>query len=242
MAGVTETDAAENKPTGMEVGAKSAKAHKETPPGAPWNVVEEAFLRRRSVRRYKKKQVPEHYIKRILEVARYAPSQGNCQPWRFIVVRDRKMIDEMEAFGLQMMQMMASAPKNEDAPPTHPVPRKLITEGPADRGLGLFHGAPTIIFPIMDTRGVGHPEVDLGIVGTNIVMAAYSLGLGTCWVGFAEFLAFGDWPKRLGIEEPYKLIEGITVGFPVGDPHRHQVYRETHRTSWFEDGEQRDFY
>ncbi len=220
-------------------GKKAPEAH---PEGAAWNTIEEAFLKRRSVRKYKKKQVPEHYIRRILEVARYAPSQGNCQPWKFVVVRDKAMIDEMESFVLELMKMMSSAPPTEGAPETHPVPRRLISEAPPDKGIGVFHGAPTVIFPAMDTRGIGHPEVDLGIVGTNIVMAAYSLGLGTCWVGFAELLNAGDWSKRLDIEEPYRLIEAIAIGYPMGDPQRNFVHRETHKTTWFEDGKKRVLY
>lgn len=225
------------------------KPPKDVPEGTPWNAVEDAFLRRRSIRKYKKKQVPEHYIKRILEVARYAPSQGNCQPWKFIVVQDPKMIAEMEEFGSNMMQAMGGggdAKPGADPPPgMHPVPYRLITQSPPDpdRGIGLFHGAPTIIFPAMDSRGIGHPEIDLGIVGTNIVMAAYSLGLGSCWVGFAEFLNAGGWAEKLGIEEPFKLIEGITIGFPVGDPHHNQVNREVHATTWFDtEGNKRTVY
>ncbi|MBW2365500.1 MAG: nitroreductase family protein [Deltaproteobacteria bacterium] len=63
--------------------------------GAPFNPVEDVIFRRRSVRYYKKKQVPEYLIQRILEAGRFAPSAGNAQPWKFIVVQDREMIDEM---------------------------------------------------------------------------------------------------------------------------------------------------
>ncbi len=94
----------------------------------------------------------------------------------------------------------------------------------------------------MDTRGIGHPEIDLGIVGTNIVMAACSLGLSTCWVGFAELLNMGDWAKRLEIEPPYQLIEGITIGYGSGNPERNMVQRETQKTTWFENGERRIVY
>lgn len=212
------------------------------PAGSPWNEIEEAFLKRRSVRKYKRKQVPEHYIKRILEVGRFAASQGNCQPWKFVVVRDRDMIQEMEEFVMAQMKGLASLPPGTDVPGMHPVPRKLLTESPPDKGIKVFHGAPTLIFPMMDTRGIGHPEIDLGIVGTNIIMAAYSLGLGTCWVGFAESLNGGDWPKRLGVEEPYRLIEAITIGYEVGNAQSNFVHRETHKTTWFEGGEERIIY
>jgi hypothetical protein len=53
--------------------------------GAPWNAVETAFLKRRSIRKFKKKRVPAHLIRRMLEVGRFAPSQGNCEPWKFVV-------------------------------------------------------------------------------------------------------------------------------------------------------------
>ncbi len=227
------------------------KANQLIPEGSPWNEVEEAFLKRRSVRKYKRKQVPEHYVKRILEVGRYSASQGNCQPWRFVVVRDRDMISEMELFVQNTLAMMSSAPPEEVAseepseqqgPPPHPIPIKLLQEAPPGMGIKVFHGAPTVIFPLMDSRGIGHPEIDLGIVGTNMIMSAYSLGLGTCWVGFAEILNFSDWPQRLGIEEPYKLVEAITIGFEAGDAQHNFVQRETHRTAWFENGEQRDMY
>ncbi len=241
MAGVVETGNAVNASV-----RETVKKPQEIPPGAPWNPIEDAFLRRRSVRKYSKKQVPEHYIRRILEVARYAPSHGNCQPWRFVVVQDPKMMTEINEYAANFMAMVAAAPKDASAamPEMHPVPRKLITEGPPGENLGLFHGAPTVIFPLMDSRGIGHPEIDLGIVGTNIVMAAYSLGLGTCWVGFVEMLLnTGGWPERLGVEEPYKLIDGIAVGFPVGDPHKRHAQRETHRTTWFDtDGQERTIY
>ena len=51
---------------------------------------EKVILSRRSVRLYKKEQVPEFMVKRILEAGRFAPSAGNCQPWKFIVLRDQK--------------------------------------------------------------------------------------------------------------------------------------------------------
>jgi nitroreductase len=70
---------------------------KITPPesGAEFNEVEDVIYRRRSVRFYKKKQVPEYLVRRILEAGRFAPSAGNGQTWKFIVVRDQKMIEEM---------------------------------------------------------------------------------------------------------------------------------------------------
>jgi len=230
----------------------------EVEEGAPWNTIEEAFLRRRSIRKFKKKQVPAHVIRRILEVGRFAPSQGNCQPWKFVVVRDREMIAEMEEFCTEMcrkitgaldytvhekgtfarwrtrtfLKLFAKWRPND----MHPVPFgavKLIAE---DR-FKVFHSPPTLIIPLMDSRGIGHPEIDLGVVGTNIVMAAQSHGLGTCWVGLASFLNDSkEWRERLGAEDPYVIMEAISVGYPLGRPMQNLASRELHETLWIEDG------
>lgn len=232
----------QGKSGGLDPKSIQKKTPEMIPEGSPWNQTEELFLKRRSVRKYKRKQVPEHYIKRILEVARYAPSQGNSQPWRFVVVRDRDMIQEMEEFVLKQFSKLQSVPKGVEVPGWHPIPLGLLRDSPPETGIKVFHGAPTLIFPLMDKRGIGHAKIDLGIVGTNIVMAAVSLGLGTCWVGFAEALKGSEWPKRLGIEEPYELLEAICVGYALGHVQTNFVHRETHRTLWFENGKKRSMY
>jgi len=234
---------------------------KEVPPGADWNEVEDAFLRRRSVRKFKDKQVPEHLIRRILEVARFSASQGNCQPWKFVVVRDRAMLDEMEQYVVGMCAMfreqidymslekgtpereqrwnMAQMLQKEDPNKLHPIPFGAITLIGSGR-FAVFHNAPTMILLLKDVRGVGCPDIDIGICGTSITLTAHSLGLGTCWVGFAQVLSQDPgWCERLGIKYPYELSQAIVVGYPVGDPTRNYVDRETHEIVWFDDGEKR---
>jgi len=243
-------------------GPMSAREERrEVPPGAAWNAVEDAFLKRRSVRKFKDKQVPEHLIRRILEVARFSASQGNCQPWKFVVVRDRAMLDEMEQYVAGMCTMLREqidymslekgAPEWEqrwntaqmlqkaDPNKLHPIPFGAIALIGAGR-LAVFHNAPTVILLLKDVRGVGLPDVDIGICGTSITVTAHSLGLGTCWVGFAQSLNQDPgWCERLGVKHPYEISQAIVVGYPVGNPTRNYVDRETHEIVWFEDGKKR---
>lgn len=222
-----------------------------------WNPVEEAILRRRSIRKYKRTQVPAHLIRRMLEAGRYAPSQGNCQPWKFVVVRDAEMIRGMEDFCVEECKKLSRAFDYATYPAgtlkhfvtrakakllgrlqprmLHPVPVAVMTLIAQER-FAVFHRAPTVILLLMDKRGIGSPEIDIGICGTNIVLAAQSYGLGTCWVGFSKLLAKSrKWCERLGIEEPYEISEAITVGYPIGDP-THLIARDTHEIAWFENG------
>ncbi|MFI4933161.1 MAG: nitroreductase family protein [Caulobacterales bacterium] len=229
-------------------------------PGADWNDVEHAILTRRSIRKFKGRQVPAFMIRRILEMGRYAPSQGNCQPWSFVVVRDKALIAEMEASCVAACQGMTKAidytnypqgsPEREAilkntqamnrASPNsfHPVPMTAI-KSIANGRFAVFHHAPTVILILMDKRGVGSPEVDIGVVGTNMVLAAQSIGLGTCWIGFSKLLSQNAaLTERLGVAPPFEIAEAISVGYPVGNPTQQSVARQTHQILWLEGGEQ----
>ncbi len=243
---------------------KSAEALKEAeqedlgyPQGEDWNEVERVILERRSVRKYKDKQVPENVILRLLEAGRFAPSAGNFQPWKFVVVRDKQMITEMQDFAQKMAKIFdfllnwRTSPIGKNLAMLDsqlmirlqpnilgPVPFgavELIAKGK----LKLFHDAPTVIFVMEDVRGVGKPQVDVGICGQNIILAAHSMGLGTCWIGFIELLKYSrKWKKVLGAGYPYKLCEAITVGYPDGNPDG-MVERETHTIAWHEGGREK---
>jgi len=225
-------------------------------PGAPFTPVEEVIFRRRSVRFYRKSQVPEHLVRRVLEAGRFAPSAGNAQPWRFVVIQDPAMIEEMTRDviavcrrvmrmadytepGMQRKESVAKALQRILPNMFHPIPlaaMKLISQGK----LGVWHGAPTVIALLVDGRAPGKPFLDIGIAGQNMVLAAHSLGLGTCWVSFIAPLAMmPKWKKRLGIRHPYKLATSIALGYPRGEPDG-MVSRETRAVDWHgEDGKRR---
>ena len=219
-----------------------------------WTETERVILSRRSVRLYKKEQVPEFMVKRILEAGRFAPSAGNSQPWKFVVLRDPEVIDGITETVVGICNKFRNVmdyrrPKASWRRPLvkgfirllrtndlHPVPFGAMGMI-ADKELGLWHGAPTAILIFKDVRGVSNPDLDCGIAGQNMVLAAHSMGLGTCWVGFARmaFQYTDKWSKRLGIEFPYEFASSLSVGWPVGNPDG-MVGRSTHPVDWYENG------
>ena len=214
---------------------------------------EKVILSRRSVRLYKKEQVPEFMIKRILEAGRFAPSAANYQPWKFIVLRDDEIIrgiTETVASSCRLVRAMIDYRRKGFAwtrplikfitrfryNDLHPMPFTAIAQV-ANGNLGLWHGAPTVIVILKDVRGAGSPDLDCGIAGQNMVLAAHSMGLGTCWVGFAKMALDMNpqWKKRLGISFPYKFANSLAIGWPLGNPDG-MVTRQTHATDWYENG------
>jgi nitroreductase len=214
---------------------------------------EKVILSRRSVRQYKKEQVPEFMVKRMLEAGRFAPSAGNYQPWKFIVLRDADIIRGITESVISSCRMFSAMTDYRRDGYTWLMPLvKLMTwfrpndmhpspfsamPNVADRGLGLWHGAPTVIIILKDVRGAASPELDCGIAGQNMVLAAHSMGLGTCWVGFSKLaLEYNPiWKRRLGISYPYRFANSLAVGWPQGNPNG-MITRQTHAVDWFENG------
>jgi nitroreductase len=184
-----------------------------------WTPTEEVILKRRSVRMYKKEQVPEFMINRILEAGRFSPSAGNGQPWKFVVLREPEIIQGITDTTIKVAKLFKAlidyrvpgkrwrlpiAKFNIKFKPgdLQPVPFGAVSLI-ADGKLGLYHGAPTVIMIFKDVRGIANPDLDCGIAGQNMVLAAHSMGLGTCWVSFAK-LAFqytGKWKKFFNITD-----------------------------------------
>ena len=223
-----------------------------------WTPVEKTIFERRSVRWYKSEQVPEHLVRRVLEAGRFAPSAGNAQPWKFIVIRDKAMLEEMERdvqrtckifrffldwrrpglmgkIGWLNSQIFVRISPNE----LHPIPLGAIFLN-AEGKFKMFHGAQTVIMILKDKRGVSNPDLDCGVCGQNMVLTAHSLGLSTCWIGFVSLLMKSyvrfKWLRRLNISYPYQLVQGIAIGYSRGNPNK-MVERELHEIAWYENGQ-----
>lgn len=238
--------------------ARPQRARRNAPaPGDPFNEVEQTIIERRSVRLYRDKPVPEYLVKRILETGRYAPSAGNCQSWKFVVVQDPRLIEEMAAHVRKWAGYVSRYMFNPGAPGAkvpawlvrrmsrtftstfHPTGREGVS-CVADGTLDVWHGASTVIFLLVDERGTGDPHLDVGIAGTNMVLTAHSFGLGSCWVSFSSLLATSPrYRKMLGIGYPFRLATSIAVGYPKGIPDG-PVPRETHDTLWYKADGSRD--
>ena len=223
--------------------------------GMVWNPVEKVIMERRSIRAFKKEPLPDRMIERILEAGRFAPSAGNSQPWKFIVVNSPEILAEMEKDALKMIKFfmffidysrgnilrrlyilswvkwIIRFMKNK----LHPVPFGLMSQIAQGRA-PVFHGAPTLILLAEDRRGVASPPTDIGICGQNMVLTAHSLGAGSCWIGLIQVLMYlPKWRKKFGIKYPYKLNECIALGWP--NPRVDgMVPREVQLVQWYERG------
>jgi nitroreductase len=215
-----------------------------------WNEIEKAVLTRRSVRNFKETPVPEPLIQRVLESGRFAPSAGNCQPWKFVVITNKEMINQIDAVAMNVIKNLHNTYMNDNSvkaleglvkgpPPSggNADPRVIIGGMGAvgkEGGLSPSLNAPAVILLLADERAIGNPHLNIGICGENMNLVANSLGIKACWSGFFALGAnfHPTLKKEMGIEPPWNCISSLCIGYPKFKQEG-MVPRELRPVKWF---------
>ena len=164
------------------------------------NPVLSNIMARRSVRKYLDKPVEHEKLEVIVRAGINAPSGMNRQPWIVRVVEDQQLIaDVNEVFKRNNPEQVARDPNFKN----------------------MFRNAPNLICVCTPAEGGG--ELDAGLLGENMMLAAQAMGLGTCCLGGpvrflntnADARFFLD---RLDIPEGYKLNYILAIGYPDEQP------------------------
>jgi len=215
-----------------------------------WNAIERAVFYRRSVRNYKDKPVPESLIRRVLEAGRFAPSAGNCQPWKFIVVTDKAMLKEMDEAIVNVLGSLYNMYMDDEqvkmlalgweANPNPGAWDPRVASGGygslARKDLSPLLNAPAVILMLGDARAVSGPDISLGICGQNMNLVANSLGIKACWVGFVQALNMvPSLKEKLGIDYPWSVRTSVILGYPKFKQEG-VVPREFRPVTWYREG------
>ena len=144
------------------------------------NAVIEAIRKRRSVRAYEPKPVPRDVINAIIEAGNEAPSAMNSQPWRFVVVEERESKEKLLRAALPGAKRILETIKDAD-----PERYEVIKKRYGELKDPVYYSAPAVVFVIGSGRYADH---SCPLVCENMMLAAYSLGLGSCWVGFGAMV------------------------------------------------------
>lgn len=189
----------------------------------------ELVKNRRSTRQFRPDPVADEYIDKIIEAARWAPSGFNLQPWEFIVVRDKKLKDDIVKFCRVAMEgtgkMEATRESWQGTGMHSPSPPRPGSD---------YSAAPVFILLLGDRRlNIGLPMYRRfntalteeafrgGLANAFLYMqlAAASLGLGSQWMSavttpFAHCMI----KNLLGVPEELDIYDMMVVGYPAGKP------------------------
>ncbi len=191
---------------------------------------------RRSVRSFQAVPVPEEAVAKILEAGRWAPSGANSQPWEFIVVRRRELLEQIGRLFVEDRKQRVA--QNINFPGS---------------GKSYLEKVPAMIVVVADPRWKQtYPGTDfspelrdmyarnsefiliqsVAAAVENMFLAAYALGIGMAWLsGVAEDRLGRELRRLLLIPEPLRLMAGLPIGYPqkaIPDKSRRPLEESVH--------------
>jgi nitroreductase/ketosteroid isomerase-like protein len=168
----------------------------------------EILKTRRTVRKFKPSPVPEEHILKIIDAARFAPTAGNQQPWKFLVIQDRERVDNLRdaAFKWAIDQY-----KKQKKPSLEELAK---AEENLKRILENVCSAPVYVVVLVDAK-TDYPDYilyDGTLAAGNLMIAARALGYGTGF--FTTFFPEAQMREFFKIPENYRLICVTPIGIP----------------------------
>ena len=159
--------------------------------------IDDVIKGRRSIRSYKSDAVPEELIRQVIEAATFAPSAKNGQQWRFTVLTGSLKKEFTELYRSELDKLDYDV-------------------GSSYGSCEMMEKSPVTIV-VWNTNEFGWATEAHSVAAAiqNLLLKAYALGLGTCWIGdiFYAYRAIMDYFRK-----PWKLMAAITLGWPGENP------------------------
>jgi nitroreductase len=156
---------------------------------------------RRSTRAFLPEQLKEMETQAIIDAGIYAPSATNQQPWHFTVIQSKDMIDRLNV----AFKEIAAKSDNE-----------YVRRFADNEKFHLFYNAPTVVLVSGDENNK-YASVDCAAALENMLIAAESLEIGSCWIGLIAYLLNSEegkgFVKELGIPQGFKQIHSAALGY-----------------------------
>lgn len=176
------------------------------------------IISRRSVKKYLNKQVPQDLLIEIVKSGTYAPTGMNRQSPIIIAVTNKALRDRLSQLNLEII-----------------LEGKLKTSSGHD---DPFYGAPVVLV-VLARKDVSTHVYDGSLVMGNMMIAAQSLGLGSCWIHRAKQMFETEEGRQilreLGISpDEYEGIGNCIVGYTAPDALKPQVPRKADYVTWVE--------
>jgi len=166
----------------------------------------ELLKRRRAVRNFEDREVPESTILEILEETCLAPSAGNRQPWEFIVIRNREMIKRLSD------ESKANCLLDLEADPDLSIKQYEALFRLPD--FNVFYNAPCLVL-IAGNRSIPSLKVDCALAAAYFMFSAAVRGLGTCWVALGGNIRNPETLTQLGLSQSHIIVAPMIAGYPA---------------------------
>jgi nitroreductase len=186
------------------------------------NEVIKCILERRAIRRYKPEQISKEELDLILQAGMYAPSASGRQDVIMVVSQSQKINETLGKINKSCFQ-------SRMLPGTFPVSKEQPSIADDTTIASAFYGAPTVI-TLFGGKGSSHGISNCSVSVENMMLAAHSLGIGSCMIARARETFESDYGKQLlekwQIDEQYEPIFHVTLGYRDGEPPKAKPRKE----------------
>lgn len=183
--------------------------------------LKQAIENRTSVRTFKNEEVPLQDLKEMVRLASLAPSANNYQPWKFIIIRNKEILDKL---AMKISAKIAELPENQSKASKN-------VKSQVEWFATFFQDAPALVAVAMEEyetvleKGVtvshedinrmrNYPDIQsAGACIQNMLLAAVDLGYGACWLS-APMIAKQEIEILLNLKEGFRLIAFVAIGRP----------------------------
>jgi nitroreductase len=167
------------------------------------------LINRRAIRDFQNKEVPLSLIKEILQDTCLAPTAGNGQPLKFIIIQNRdymrKLSDESKK------NLLSDLERNPESPLKKYEPRLR------DEQFNVFYNAPSLVY-FIGPKGVQSLYVDCGLTVAYFMFSATGRGLGTCWIALGSNVRDGKLLDDMGVPKDCEIVAPVIIGYPTSIP------------------------
>jgi nitroreductase len=175
---------------------------------SPMSVID-AIYARRAVRSYVPQPVDKATIRILLDAAVHAPTAVHEEPWAFAIIQDKKLLNRLSDFTKELVGKEA----HSHLPEQRGHGFNLVKEP----DFNVFYNAGTLIVIYGKPLGA-FVGADCWLAAENLMLAACSMGLGTCVIGFAvAALNTPEWKKKLSVSAELTAYAPVIVGIPSGE-------------------------
>lgn len=178
------------------------------------NQVIETIKNRRSIRSFDQKPVPTDIISAIVEAGNQAPytSVTRSQPWRFVVIQDAEFKQKLRQITFPFWKQATEGMK-QAYPELYKMAMNLYEAMDEPKDV-VYYNAPVIIFVI----GPADNAVSCALACENIMIAAQSFGLGSCYTGFGSMVkGNNEVVQALELKDNEAIYGPILIGYPKTD-------------------------
>lgn len=162
-----------------------------------------------SVREYQDVPVSDESIQEVINAGIHAPTGFDAEPWFFVVIKNKEMMQRMSDHCKPRLLENLENATNEEA--------VNFRKNLAKDDFNIFYNAPVLVIVLGSSEGFT-TDYDCCLCAENMMLAAHSMGIGSCWIGTACFIQ--DNPEllnELGIPDGYKVIAPIVFGYAKDD-------------------------